>query len=121
MSRYLAAHSDWVAGVFLPGYLYDLGYYPGFVYDPHSPQRVYGDVLRLHHPNALLSELDDYEEMSLPDREYDRLLLPYPATDGLWCYTYRRPTAHLPLIASGDYRHYYPQQAAHLAFISSGR
>ncbi len=121
MSCYLAAHSDWVAHALLPGYLYDLGYYPGFIYAPDSRQWVFGDVLRLHNPVALLSELDDYEEMSLPDREYDRVLLPYPGTGGIWCYAYRRPTDHLPLIESGDYRRYFPQQAAHLAFIDAGR
>jgi gamma-glutamylcyclotransferase (GGCT)/AIG2-like uncharacterized protein YtfP len=121
MSQYLAARSDRVAGALLPGYLYDVGHYPGFVHDPDSPLLVFGDVLRLHNPAALLAELDDYEEMSLPDREYNRLLLPYPGTGGVWCYVYRRPTAHLPLIESGDYRRYYPQQAAHLAFIEAGR
>jgi gamma-glutamylcyclotransferase (GGCT)/AIG2-like uncharacterized protein YtfP len=43
------------------GKLYDLGRYPGAVFDPASPQQIYGTVFELPDDPEILRQLDAYE------------------------------------------------------------
>jgi gamma-glutamylcyclotransferase (GGCT)/AIG2-like uncharacterized protein YtfP len=93
-----------------PGRLYDLGSYPGAVFDGDSDSRVVGDVLQLPADGKTLHELDDYEGY-LPNRPAESLfareLIPAKLSDRserlCWVYLYQRDVAIAPLIASGDY------------------
>lgn len=128
MSAYLAAHSDLVAELWLPGYLYDLGSYPGFVYNAGAQERVYGQVLALHGGTALLSRLDAYEGILLDaptSGEYRRVVvqvtLPGSTVVDCGVYVYNRSVEGLCQIRGGDYRAYYETRRAHLEFIGRGR
>ncbi len=127
MAGYLERQGRYLGEAELPGYLLDLGSYPGLVYEPDSAAQVYGQVFALDDPAGILAELDRYEgiDPQAPEAgEYRRALLPV-LREGraveCWAYVYNRPPEGLPRIPGGDYRAYYPQQARHLGFIERGR
>ncbi|GAB3323991.1 hypothetical protein GCM10027299_20780 [Larkinella ripae] len=83
--------------------MYDLGAYPGAVFDPTAQNRVHGEVYRLEESGAerLLQTLDAYE-----GGEYVRRVVPVQTAYGLlacWTYLFHQPTHALPLIASGRF------------------
>jgi gamma-glutamylcyclotransferase (GGCT)/AIG2-like uncharacterized protein YtfP len=122
MSQFLGAHSQGFFPTYLPGKLYDLGYYPGFVFLPDAHGKVYGEVHQLEGSVRVLAELDAYECVDDEIPEYRRLLLPPLAEQGpVWIYIYVQPVTHLPEIAGGDYRTFYPNNRDHLNFIKQGR
>ena len=63
MSRLLRQSAKFVGIGSFTGHLYDLGAYPGAIYDPKSEIMVYGELYRLNELSAhtLLSMLDSYE------------------------------------------------------------
>ena len=61
MSLFLRTHSQGFEPLYLPGKLYDLGYYPGFVHLPQASTLVYGEVHQLLDADKALRELDAYE------------------------------------------------------------
>src|SRR5687768_5084623 len=48
----------------MSGRLYDLGQFPGAVYDAHAATRVFGQVVELPNDSQLLARLDEYEGYS---------------------------------------------------------
>jgi gamma-glutamylcyclotransferase (GGCT)/AIG2-like uncharacterized protein YtfP len=126
-AAYLEKRGRYRGEAALPGYLLDLGSYPGLVYEPSAAAQVYGQVFALDDPAGTLAELDRYEgiEPQAPEAgEYRRAALPMlleGAAVECWVYLYNRPPAGLPRIPGGDYLAYYPQQARHLGFIERGR
>ncbi|GAB3572820.1 gamma-glutamylcyclotransferase [Spirosoma luteolum] len=97
----------------LRGALYDLGSYPGAIFDPASEQVILGAVYALNDPsNALLRDLDDYEAVgsnnptsTSPD-EYIRRQCPVWCIDHWlqsWVYLYNHPLTTAIRIDSGDY------------------
>jgi len=109
----------------VPGYLFDLGRYPGLVYDPEAPKMVAGQVLELLEPEAVLQVLDDYE-MIIPENpelnEYRREQGRVITEKGIrtcWMYLYNRPTEGLKPIPSGNYLDYLPGNPAHQQFLDS--
>src|SRR5688572_6051504 len=48
----------------MPGRLYDLGDYPGAVFDAAAQTCVHGEILEVPAGGQLLSQLDDYEGFS---------------------------------------------------------
>jgi gamma-glutamylcyclotransferase (GGCT)/AIG2-like uncharacterized protein YtfP len=118
-SAYLRARARDLGRAYLPGFLYDMGSYPGFVYAAAASQLVRGHLMQLHDP-ATLAELDRYEGLHEDPPEYERRALEIDGRPA-WVYCYLGPTAGLPLIRSGDYATYYPRQPRHLAFIQAGR
>lgn len=46
---------------FVAGRLYDLGRYPGAVFDPRSERRIYGAIFELAEDEEILRKLDAYE------------------------------------------------------------
>lgn len=94
-----------------PGRLYDLGEYPGAIFDPSSETRIAGYAFAL--PNdgpALLEQFDAYEGF-LPDNALQSLFVRVRQTvtlaDGrvvvCWAYHYNRAVGQAPLVADGDY------------------
>lgn len=92
------------------GRLHDVGRYPGAVPAPGSLPAVVGEMYELLRPQAVLPALDRYEgctDRYDPAAEYRRERQLVQRADGssvtAWIYLYNRPTAALPVIASGDY------------------
>lgn len=110
MSAYLWEQSTFVGEALLPGRLYHLGAYPGFVPDRETTDRVYGQLALLdpHKAAMVWRELDIYEGTNLPDPEYDRILFepPYPVQGytQIWLYRYRLSLDRAQWIESGDFR-----------------
>ncbi len=110
MSAYLWKRATFVGSVYLPGRLYHLGDYPGFVPDPATEHRVFGHLALLDERWAETTwrALDSYEGIDLPDPEYDRLLLDFdPSVGGytkIWLYRYRLSVTEMRWIESGDFK-----------------
>ena len=70
IAGYLHQNSDFVGEGSLQGRLYDLGNYPGAIYDMQADSRVYGHMFRIFDPENMLKRLDFYEGISLlqPDK-----------------------------------------------------
>ncbi|MEZ4987785.1 MAG: gamma-glutamylcyclotransferase family protein [Saprospiraceae bacterium] len=121
-SRNLHQQASLVASVRVPGKLYNLGYYPGFVYDPNATTWVKGEVLDISGASSdLLEILDEYEGVHLPHSEYERRLIPIDAFPEVWAYIFIQPTDALLPIPSEDYADWYLSQPAHIAFVRNGR
>jgi gamma-glutamylcyclotransferase (GGCT)/AIG2-like uncharacterized protein YtfP len=97
------------------GLLYDLGNYPGAVYQAGSATAVVGSIYDLgHNQEALLRYLDVYEGVGDefdPPTEYIRIIIPVTLdSDGqtntvsCWAYVYNHSVVNKPIIRSGDYR-----------------
>jgi gamma-glutamylcyclotransferase (GGCT)/AIG2-like uncharacterized protein YtfP len=109
-ARFLREHSRFVGMAVVPGRLYDLGAYPGLVYDASERRRVRGEIVRLLDPERIWPYLDAYEgyDSAAPDEgEYRRALLPALTDDGAfvpcWMYLYRLNTRGLPMIHVQEY------------------
>src|SRR4051794_31927600 len=82
----------------LPGRLYDLGPYPGAVFDASASTRVTGQVFELPDDPTLLARLDAYEGCVPGDpqnSQYLRVQLLARLVEGCevscWAYAYNRP------------------------------
>ena len=88
-----------------PGLLYDLGDYPGAIFDGDSTFEVHGVVYTLPNDDSIWRVLDDYE--GTPSL-YGRVRRPVKLDDGkeldCWAYAYRRPVDASQLIPGGRYR-----------------
>ena len=85
---------------YVPGRLFDLGWYPGATYESDSPFRVWGDVFALTN-STILTQLDDYE-----GDEYARVDVPVQVCDTqVRCqmYIFLGPNSQQKLIRSGNY------------------
>lgn len=72
MAQYLRQHAHLIGHGYVPGRLFDLGWYPGATYEPDCNSCVWGDVYKIT-DESVLSRLDEYEGIeSLPDDEYAR-------------------------------------------------
>ncbi len=127
MARFLHARAYSRGIAYLPGRLYDLGSYPGAVYDPEEKNTITGQIYTLRDPEAILPILDEYEcvsENPTEPEEYVRILVPALLEGKIvssWIYQYNFATAHLPLIPSGNYLTYYADNHTHRRFIEGGR
>lgn len=91
------------------GFLYEIDWYPGAVYESSTPACVYGELWQINDEAALWPILDDYEtvDSDQPGKEsYDRRQVevlhknePFLA----WVYLYNLPTAGLKRIESGRF------------------
>ena len=92
------------------GQAFDMGSYPGAVYQENSDTRVYGTVFNISNQKAaILTYLDYYEgvgDQFEQPTEYVRSIVPVQFNDtqtDCWIYLYNLPTDDKPLIESGDY------------------
>lgn len=94
------------------GRLYDLGPYPGAVYEAGAATRVHGYILALPHPEQVLPALDTYEgydPCSVKSSLYRREVVEVKCDQELvwcWVYLYPHPTNGFPQIVAGDYGEY---------------
>jgi gamma-glutamylcyclotransferase (GGCT)/AIG2-like uncharacterized protein YtfP len=94
------------------GKLYDIGEYPGAIYQPSSEYDVHGQVFLMNQPEMILRRLDDYEgfgEDQPEPNEFIRTLIEVETNDNpvnCWAYLYQLPTDGLWHIRSGNYLEY---------------
>lgn len=123
IADYLHQNSDFIGEGTFPGKLYDLGNYPGAVYDATAITRVHGHIFRLHDSAILLKRLDLYEGiyLSQPEKnEYRRELVPVNINHELlycWAYLYNFSTDLLKEIDTGRYFDYLQTNNLHQNFI----
>ena len=116
-ARFLHENSEYLGTASLTGRLYDLGDYPGLIYDAGNSTQVQGQLFRLKNPAQILPSLDDYEGASETSPEsglFRKELLPVLFGQRIfsaWVYTYNQPLNGARLIPSGDYLSYTPDQA----------
>jgi gamma-glutamylcyclotransferase (GGCT)/AIG2-like uncharacterized protein YtfP len=112
MARMLSRNADFIGQARCRGRLYRVKHYPGLVLSDDAADAVYGEVYRLHQPEALLREFDMYEacgEGFAEPTQYLRQMLPVTLEQGtgeameVWTYIYNWPVADLTRIASGRF------------------
>jgi gamma-glutamylcyclotransferase (GGCT)/AIG2-like uncharacterized protein YtfP len=92
----------------LPGHLYRIAAYPGFIYDPNSPLWVHGEVFEIN-DLAVLRQLDIFENATpvvSVNPEYRRIQLPVTVESKViqcWVYEYARSVTGLEIIGSGRF------------------
>ena len=106
MARRLEAQSAYLGPGWTSAKLYSLGWYPAAIPSSAPGSRVYGEVMRLHNPQATLSWLDAYEGCApgqLEPHAYQRVIVPVMLNSGdkidAWVYFYKLPihsARHLP-------------------------
>lgn len=123
MARRFHENSRFTGTGQLRGHLFDLGHYPGAVYDPDAETFVLGHIFELTDPTRFLPVLDAYEAVGTrfgQKGEYIRRECPVLSGEKqllCWVYLYNLPTAHLPRIPSGDYLDFLSQNPNYQNFI----
>ena len=109
MAVYLKNNSVFLGKGFFRGKLFDLGEYPGAIYEPASDYKVYGNIFELKNITATLGKLDEYEEVGDKygkPNEYRREIIDIFYNDSVikcWVYLFNRDTKNYPQIISGGY------------------
>jgi gamma-glutamylcyclotransferase (GGCT)/AIG2-like uncharacterized protein YtfP len=110
MAQLLSRSADFIGEARCRGRLYLVKHYPGLVLSDDPTEVVFGELYRLHQPDALLREFDMYEACGdgfAAPTEYIRQMLQVTrdgqAPDEAWTYVYNWPVAGLPHIASGRF------------------
>jgi len=101
---------DFYDGGSVRGLLFNLGEYPGAIFDNRSNQPVYGAVFHLPEDSRLLEVLDRYEgyepgahTRSLFVRKRQYVDLAAGGAVECWVYEYNGSPQDAPIIASGRY------------------
>ncbi len=95
------------------GQIFDIGSYPGAIYQQIGNFRVFGTVFDISHQKAaILTYLDYYEgvgEQFDQPTEFVRSVVPVRFNNRVadcWIYLYNLSTIDKPIIESGDYAQY---------------
>lgn len=101
-----------------PGQLFDLGSYPGAVYQPDVKTQVQGEVWKLTYFEKNIASLDRYEGIHDFKPEYSRKEVPVKLENGevilCWVYLFCQSVERYRLIAHGDYRKWLLETEQHL-------
>jgi gamma-glutamylcyclotransferase (GGCT)/AIG2-like uncharacterized protein YtfP len=109
MAKLLSHSAEFIGEARCQGRLYLVKHYPGLVLSDDPADVVFGELFRLHRPEASLTTFDDYEGCgpNVASPQYLRQVLPVTLDDGTvseaWTYVYNRPVATLKRIASGRF------------------
>jgi gamma-glutamylcyclotransferase (GGCT)/AIG2-like uncharacterized protein YtfP len=109
MAKLLSRTAEFIGEARCRGRLYLVKHYPGLVLSDDANDVVFGELFRLHTPQASLVTFDDYEgcgpDVAAP--QYLRQVLPVMLDSGTvseaWTYVYNRPVSKLPRISSGRF------------------
>ncbi|MBT3070533.1 gamma-glutamylcyclotransferase [Rhodomicrobium sp. Az07] len=108
-ARLLETRARFVGEACAPGRLYNLGRFPGAVFEEAARTRIHGEVFKLNGP-AVLAALDAYEGCAgvgtKPDLFYRTIIevrLHRGGTLAVWVYPYAGNVDARPLIASGRF------------------
>ncbi|NBB18204.1 hypothetical protein GVN20_02450 [Runella sp. CRIBMP] len=108
----------WRGKASFAGALYDLGDYPGAIYQPQSPHRVQGEVWELEEFQKTIAALDRYEGIQARNPEYVRQSIPVTlenCADGVcWTYLFCQSVESFIFIPHGDYRKWLSDGKQHL-------
>lgn len=117
-AKKIRQHGVWLGKASFAGALYDLGDYPGAIYQPQSPHRVYGEVWELKDFQKTIIALDRYEGIHVCNPEYMRQPIPVTfengADDICWTYLFCQPVESFIFITHGDYRKWLSDSKQHL-------
>jgi len=110
LHQVLSAHAEFVADAACPGQLFDLGLYPGAVFEPRAGDSIQGEIYRLTDAATVLAALDAYEECTpafAQPHEFERIRVSVRAAGGgeclAWAYAFRADLDFANPIAGGDY------------------
>jgi gamma-glutamylcyclotransferase (GGCT)/AIG2-like uncharacterized protein YtfP len=109
MAKLLSRSAEFLGAARCRGRLYLVKHYPGLVLSDDANDVVFGELLRLHTPEASLVTFDDYDGCGpgVASPQYLRQVLPVTLDDGViseaWTYIYNRPVTNLKRIASGRF------------------
>ena len=106
---YLKNNSTPIKAGRFKGKLFNIGEYPGAIYEPEVNSYVFGSIVSLNDPVEVLKAMDAYEgagsEQPQPN-EFIRVAINIE-TDAepikCWVYLYNLPVYELPEIKKGDY------------------
>lgn len=109
-AQYLRQRGRYTGEGRFAGQIFDMGSYPGAIYQETGPNYIHGTVFDISHQKAaILTYLDYYEgvgdDFENPT-EFIRAIVPVEANGAIvdcWVYLYNLPTIDKPLIESGDY------------------
>jgi gamma-glutamylcyclotransferase (GGCT)/AIG2-like uncharacterized protein YtfP len=108
-AKLLRARARFVGEAFAQGKLYNLGRFPGAVFDPKGRAKVYGEIFRLNNL-SLLDLLDAYEgcrAQDSPPRLFSREIIEASPLGGgtlsAWAYPFKGDIAGRAVIASGRF------------------
>jgi gamma-glutamylcyclotransferase (GGCT)/AIG2-like uncharacterized protein YtfP len=94
----------------IPGILFDLGEYPGAVFDQSSSNKVFGTVFTLPREESILDEIDRYEgfdpaspSTSLFVRKLHAVALTTGGNIECWVYEYNGTPAPERILVEGRY------------------
>ena len=104
----LKNNSSYVASGSFKGRLYNIGPYPGAVYDNRAGASVFGHIIKMQNDDKLLLMLDEYEgygEKESQPNEFIREIVPVTTAAGgticCWVYLYNLPAIPYRQIRSG--------------------
>jgi gamma-glutamylcyclotransferase (GGCT)/AIG2-like uncharacterized protein YtfP len=110
-AKFLKKHGKNLGNGYFFGQLFDVGHYPGAIYDALCTEKVFGDIILLQN-DKVLHMLDAYEgvdELNPQPQEYKREMIAI-FSEGkavfCWTYLYNHPVQSLKKINSGDYLQY---------------
>ena len=127
MAQFLESNSRFLGALYVPGLLYDLGHYPGFIYDLNAPEKVFCHLFEIIVPKAVFPILDQYEMIDpfkAENNEYRRTKIPIEfeqKTMESWVYEYNFPTSGLRKITGGNYLEYVKWNRDHQGFIKGDK
>lgn len=117
-SQKLQQNARWIGQALFGGTLFDLGQYPGAIYDAKSTTWVHGEVWELTDFAKVIVSLDRYEGVHLRKPEYVRQEVQVELETGeeilAWVYLFCKPTHALREIPHGDYRKWLSESKQHL-------
>lgn len=104
----LVTNAIWIGKGTFTGHLFDLGFYPGAVYDRNTTLQVHGEVWQLSDFQVTIKVLDNYEGINDTTPEYVRQEVPILLENGnkmrCWAYIFCQSTENYKVITEGDYR-----------------
>ncbi|MFT7120458.1 MAG: gamma-glutamylcyclotransferase (GGCT)/AIG2-like uncharacterized protein YtfP [Neolewinella sp.] len=123
MSRFLLRRARLVGKATIPGKLYDLGMYPGYI--PGDAGTVKGELFLLNETQAVqtMEMLNAYESVTgAPEDEYKKVTVKAKVGDGgsfeAMTYEFTKSVEGKMVIPLGDYGAYYPGNKAHERFVN---
>ena len=110
MALYLRKNAQLIAKAYFNGLMFDLGSYPGAIYESDTTHKVHGEVYQLLTNNDVIFEiLDVYEGINDPYFNlYERKVIPVNVNNNVYNnFVYLlRETPRASIIDSGDYNFY---------------